>query len=326
MIYQYFKTNKNEDKLLKFFKNNPDPHTINHKIKKKISKLTEYQHYSLFCGFIFSKPRDIITKEELSHFVKYKKKRDKRVDMYFPRSNVNTSSPDKLFYLIFDNKKDLYSLVYYYLTTNEYPKQTLITKLLFLKENIQNNFLNSLRTINLTLRDYAYAQKNYDNDNIDTYQYLMEELYDVEQRYKDHIKNIDDRINSFSATKAGSYLVSVDDNILKKIYKGLELYFIDINQTTVQQFITVLKSDWESHNYVIHLKMDNIQFDYLFKLLEQLFNIKMSYANMEYSGNIENKNGKIKASSIYASASNVVKKGTDPKDKDLIKSILEAIK
>ena len=99
--------------------------------------------------------------------------------------------------------------------------------------------------------------------------------------------------------------------------------FIDQEKTSEEDFIKVFTSDSKSHNSIVYFNMDNIQFNFFINSINKFLNIKINLTSIELLGNIENKNGKIKARSIYASASNALKKGTDPKDKDLIKSILE---
>ena len=326
MIQEYFTPKKNQHKLIQFIKNNPKPNEVNLKIKRKLKKLNEYQHFCIFHAFIFSKPRELITKEELGHLVKYQKKCDYDIDLYFPRSNTNTSDPNTNYFLIFNNKKDFYFLVNYFLTTKEYPKQTLLTKLLVIKENIQNNFITPLRMINYNITAYAFDKKNYDNDNITIFRDLVEELEDLEEKYKEFYKQIENQINSFSGAKKGNYLLNAKCEILKKLYKLLEVDFIDIHKTSEQQFLEVLQCDWEKHDSIIYLKMDNIQFKYFFDCLEEYLKISIPFSNMEHSGNIENTNGKINASSIYSSSSAAEKKGTEPKKKETIKSIFENIK
>lgn len=321
MIHNYFTLKEKQYKISNFLINNQNPNTIDLSIKKKISKLNEYQHFSLFSDFFISKPLNQILKEELDHFVEVLKKTNNEIDDYFPRSNFNTSESNTDYFLVFNYKKGVSHLVNHYLNTKEYPKQTLITKLLFLKEKIQFSFIQPLTIIKPTFEYYVSNKDNINNDNIIFIRDLMDELVQIEERYLDYINKIDNKINSFSTAKTGNYLITVDDEILIKVYNGLEKNdFIDIHKTSLEQFVEVLKSDWGKHKSIIYLNMDNIQFKYFVKCLDEYFKIGFQLTHIEYSGNIENKNGKIKAKSVYTSVS---KSGMEPKDFELIKSIFE---
>ena len=68
--------------------------------------------------------------------------------------------------------------------------------------------------------------------------------------------------------------------------------------------------------------MDHIQTRYFFDCMDQYFKTKIYSTFIERAGNIENKNGKIKANNIYSSVS---KSNMDPKKHSLIKSIFEEL-
>ncbi|WP_445710837.1 hypothetical protein [Flavobacterium sp.] len=326
MINNYFKADKQHQKIRKSLLHNDSPDVTNQKIKKKISKLNEFQHFNLFCDVFIETSFYPFILENLSHFTKRRKKSSHEIDEFFPRSNSNTSNPVKDYFLTFNCKKDLTELVQNYLQTKEYPKDTLISKLLVLKEYIIKYFIEPLVIV---ISTYKYRLKESNNIFIEDDVFLfdlLEELQDIEEKYLSLINEIDSKVNSFSREIKGNYLIDTGDEILKQLYKGLEEDFIDIHETTEEEFIEVLKSDWDKHNSVIHLKMDNIQFKFLIICLEDYLNIKIQLSSIEFNKNIRNKNGIIKALSVSSSYSAAIEKETEPKQKDKIVAIFEKIK
>ncbi|MBB1195111.1 hypothetical protein DNC80_15720, partial [Flavobacterium sp. SOK18b] len=87
-----------------------------------------------------------------------------------------------------------------------------------------------------------------------------------------------------------------------------------------EDFIKVFTSDSESHNSIVYFNMDNIQFNFFINSIYKFLNIKINLTSIELLGKIENKNGKIKAKSIYVSVS---KSGMQPKNYKLIESIFK---
>jgi len=55
MIINYFQKNKDYFKIRKLLMNN-NPETTDKKIKNKIKKLNEFEHFSLFCEVFIEKP------------------------------------------------------------------------------------------------------------------------------------------------------------------------------------------------------------------------------------------------------------------------------
>lgn len=321
MIHNYFTLNEKQFKIKRFFLENKNQRIIDLSIKKKISKLNEYQHLSLLCDLFMSKPLIQITKEELEYFTLTFKKTEGEADDYWPRSNFATSDPTKDYYVVFNHKIKLYFLVDYYLTTTEYPKQTLICKLLFIKEKILTNLINTLTFIKLNFQRYYYDEKNYNNDNYVLIEDLLDELDQNEKNYLDYISAIDAKINSFSDSKKLNYLINTNNETLLELYNRLEKNdFIDIHKTSSEQFINVLKLDWHEHESIIHFQMDHIQFNFFINHLNNFLKIKITLSLIEKAENIYNKNGSIKANSVYTSVS---KSKMLPKDAELIKSIFD---
>lgn len=70
MIANYFQKSKEYFKIRKSIILDYNPEKTNKKIKKRISKLNEFEHFSLFCEVFIEKPLFPFTKEYLSHFTK----------------------------------------------------------------------------------------------------------------------------------------------------------------------------------------------------------------------------------------------------------------
>lgn len=316
MIYNYFKTKKKQAyEILDFFKHNQNYDVVDFKIKKKISKLNEFQFIRLLCDFILYKSFDFkqITEEELEYFIK----KDTIPNIVFEREIFFTEIENNL-----NCKKKLKKLFNYYLNTKEYPKEVLKTKLLCLKDfTSKSDLSHELSIINLNLESYINNEKN---KNLNKIKHLFFELINFEKEKNNYINQIDNKINSFSKAKTGNYLISVPDDMLRKLYRELEkVDFIELDRTSEKEFIEVLKADWENHKSIIYFKMDNIQFNYFIKRFEQEFDTKIQMTSIEYAGNIENKNGKIIADSVYASNS---KGKMGAKKSDLIDQIFDKIK
>lgn len=326
MIYNYFQINKKQNQILTSLLQSENPDVTNLKLKKKISKLNEFQHFSLFFEVFIETSFHPFIKEGFSHFTITLNKTHNEIDEYFPRSNFNTSESEKDYFLVFNCKKDLRNLVHYYLNTKEYPRETLTTKLLVVKENILKYFIGPLSIIIPTFKNRLQKSDKLFNENTVYLWDLINELEDLEEKYQNYIYEIDSKINSFSREKKGNYLIDINDELLKKLYSELEKNdFIDIHKTSQEEFIKVLKSDWDKHNSIIHLKMDNIQFSYLIDCLSEDLKINIQLSSIELACNIKNKNGLINSLSVSSSYSNSKRKGTMPKRHKDIESIIKNV-
>lgn len=325
MIHNYFKPKKNQYKLLKFLITKPSSNKVDLKIKKKISNLNEYQYFSLFSDFIFTKTINLMTIEELEHFFNFEETIHYQ-DNYLPFSDIDTEELFKEIDIVFNCKNELENLVEYHLNTKEYPKQTIITKLNFIRENIINAFLNDLSISKSLISAFLKRNdliKEYDAKT-DFVKMILIEITKFEKKLLSLENQINDTINNFSTKRKGNYLINVKDEIIEKLYIGLKKYdFIDIDKTSQKQFLEVLKLDWTKHKSIIYLKLDNIQFNYFIKCCEKYLNIKIALTNLEDAKNIKTKNGSINAKSMYSSKS---RSNTTPKENDYINSIFEEIK
>lgn len=157
-------------------------------------------------------------------------------------------------------------------------------------------------------------------DRISVIEFLIKALeYNLFKR-----KELEVIFNSSEIDNINNYNIKVSDSILKKLYSQLEKYeFIDIEKTSNEDFCKVLKSDWYTHNSLIHLNMDNIQTNFFFKTINEFLSIDIKITSLEKARNIKNKNGFIKSSSIYASTS---KSLSLPKSSDVIINLIKKVK
>lgn len=328
MLHSFFKFKDKHYKTLDYIKNNLNSQQNTLSIKKKINKLNEYQFHFLFCDLLYNHPIEHLTLDTLKLFFE---KRETIIieDDYVPFELSNKdriSIPITDTYVVFNYKKELESLVDYYLDSTEYPKETFITKLVVLSDKILEEISYPASIVKNYFLEYIEREENINNGNKVFYSMLIiDELENYEKNILKLYDKIQEKISNISnpISRNGNYFITTNDEILKKLYYGLEKFmFIDHNKTTLKQFIEVLKLDWQSHNSVIILEMDNIQFRYFVKCFEHFLNSNLYITSFEYSGNIENKNGKIKANAVYVSVS---KSNILPKKNELIKSIFEEL-
>lgn len=324
MIYNYFQISKKQNQMLTSLLQSENPDVINLKLKKKISKLNEFQHFNLFFDVFIKTSFHPFIKEGFSHFTKTLDKTHNEIDVYFPRSNFNTSDSETDYFLVFNCKKDLQNLVHYYLNTKEYPRETLITKLLVVKENILKYFIDPLSIILPTFKNRLQKSDKLYNENTVYLRDLINELEDIEEKYQNYINEIDSKINSFSREMKGNYLIDINDELLKKLYQGLNKYdFIDIDRTSEEDFIKVFKSDWKDHNSVIHFKITNVELKFFIKCFNEDLNQKIPLTFFETAGNIKTKDRTFKASNLYSGGKQ--SENNSPNIK-IISSIFEKIK
>lgn len=324
MIYNYFQINKKQNQMLTSLLQSENPDVTNLKLKKKISKLNEFQHFSLFFEVFIETSFHPFIKEGFSHFTNTLDKTHNEIDEHFPRSNFNTSDSEKVYFLVFNCNKDLYNLVHYYLNTKEYPRDTLKTKLLVVKENILKYFIGPLSVIIPTFKNRLQKSDKLFNENTVYLWDLINELEDIEEKYQNYINEIDSKIISFSREKKGNYLIDINDELLKKLYQGLNKYdFIDIDRTSEEDFIKVLKYDWKDHNSIIHFKITNIEFKHLINYFNKYFNTELYLTFIESANNIKIKDRVFKANSFYSGGSQSENNSINIKT---IESIFEQIK
>ena len=79
--------------------------------------------------------------------------------------------------------------------------------------------------------------------------------------------------------------------------------FIDIYKTSAKNFIDVFKLDFESHNSVVDLNMDYIQFKHFITLFQKHLKLDNLLATIENAGNVTTKGKEIIAYKIRTSYS-----------------------
>jgi hypothetical protein len=324
MLTNYFQKSKKYFKIRKLLMLENNSITTDKKIKKRISKLNEFEHFSLFCEVFTETSFYPFTKENLSHFTKKRKKTDYKIDDFFPRSNSNTTNSNKDYFLIFNCNKDFQKLIINHLKTKEYSKDTLINKLLIIKDYVLECFLDPLTILIPTLKNQLGKTNKLFIEN-DTYICdLIEELTQIEEKYIELTNRVENKIHSFSKNIKGNYQIDLKNEILEKLYKELDKFdFIDINKTSKDDFLNVLKLDWSYHNSIIYMRLNNIDFKYFILSFEKYFKNKIYLTFIEEAKNIKTINGDVTAKSIAVSFS---KSKQNSENFEIIDSIFEKIK
>ena len=339
MIANYFQKNKEYFKIRKSIILDYNPEKTNKKIKKRISKLSEFEHFSLFCEVFIEKPLFPFTKEYLSHFTKKRKKSNHKIYDFFPRSNSNTSNSSKDYYLVFNCNKDFEELIINHLTTKEYSTETLVKKLLIIKEYLLQYFLDPLEILIPTLKNQLKKTNKLFIEN-DTFIFdLIEELEHNKKNYDNLLNSIENKIKSLSNDSIennqiknnsslkkikGNYQIEVKNEVLEEIYNELNRYdFIDIDRTSKEDFIKVFKLDWKDHDSVIHFKITNVEVKFFIECFDEDLNEKIPLTFIEHAGNIKTKDRIFKASTLYSGGSQ--SENNSPNIK-IIRSIFEKIK
>lgn len=327
MIYNYFRSKEKPRKILNFLINNQNPNIIDLSIKKKISKLNEFQFICLLGDVILHNHLSSLTIQTLECFFQYED-----YENVFPFLNPEDTDDEDIKRLIekevcFNCKYELNYLIEYLLNTEEYPKQTQIHKLKFLNEKIIETIW---RDLNIIQSIFSYYIENKENkNNIEKLNFIILILDAIENFKKLLSANIDtleEEIKKLSNPnyKKESVFLKVDEEVLKKIYfKLVKNEFIDMDKTFLAHFIEVFTLDCNSHNSIIYFEMDNIQFRYFIDCINDHFNTKISMSSIQYSGKIKCKNGIINARSVNTSYN---KKLSEPKKHEIIKNIFDDLK
>lgn len=241
--------------------------------------------------------------------------------------------------LAFNCKAELSKLLAFYLEMREYPKETHSHMLLVLSDKIYEHISYPLSIFKSALINHIdnvnIEVNNFDNKKIS----FLLDINEALEKYENHLEKLQSQIHkkvmiltksknvNKHGNKNGNYQISINNGDLRNLYKSLEkIMLIDQNKTSLNQFIEVFENDWESHNSIIHLEMDNILFKYFIDCLETYFDIKIQLSTIEYSAKIANKNGIIKANAIYSSMAQYRKFTKERDDIKILKSMFEKIK
>ena len=365
MINKYFKCDRKLQKLSHSLISFDNSNKIKKKLIKKISKLNEFQFIMLFNGFIIEKGIDEVTENELMLFIltdkiHYPNNPHLGIDIYeneylsddelkeiknsgitlthesFNCKNKIEKLVKNLFIVPYqiDNYSEeplLNEQLKRYNESSmeflkEFPTNTQITKLNYLRDKIINNFLTEISilshyiTKNISLKNTETNKKNY-------LIFILEKILKLEEKLIELDEVIVTKINSYNVKRDGNYFIDTNTELLKKLYSELEKSdFIDIHKTSQEEFIEVLKSDWDEHNSIIHLKMDGIQFGYFIECVFYYLKVRIQLSSIEYAGNIKTKNGIINARSVSSSYSKSKKQEKKPKREKDLQSIFEKLK
>lgn len=329
MLYSYFQYSKNHDKFTKYLQSTHIEPKENLSIIRKISEFNEFQFLTLLAEvknkYGFDGPLIIDTLNyffyldldvelgnqhysfELRHYNELDSRKDLKLEL---KANLNCSY-------------ELDHLIDYLFETSEYSKQSKIRKLTELSNRVLNYMFHDLFEIKYFFTELCENKNNYNDERLEIFILINKALEDYGNHLSMSIDSLEEKIENLSKLNFTNEksLLNIDNKILKKIYFGLEKHmFIDQEKTSVEDFIKVFTIDSTSHNSIVHFNMDNIQFNYFINSIYKFLNIKINLTSIEHMGNIENKNGKIKAKSIYVSVS---KSGMKPKNYKLIESFFE---
>lgn len=338
--YSYFKQrNKRYNKAVKEIYN--DLSEINAETFRAIGRLNESQFFIFLANYIFYFRFTDIDITTLQHFfcIRYNQTIENDDPLPFQDykeiEEVKELSITSEKSLDFNCKKELSKLVMFYLEIREYPKETHSHMLLVLLDKIYEHISYPLNIFKCALIDYVDNVNIEDNNfDIKKISFLLE-INGALAEYENYLEELQSQIyekvavltKSKNGSKKGNYQIDINSGVLHKLYYSLEkIMFIDQNKTSLNQFIEVFENDWESHNSIIYLEMDNILFKYFIEFLETYFDIKIQLSTIEYSAKIANKYGLIKASRIYSSIAQYRKFPKDREDINNLKSIFEKIK
>lgn len=308
-------------------------------IKAKIKNLYDYNFLKLFRQIQTFLPINDMKNEELYFFF------NKKVYTHFAYESFTSEDENSDDYPIFfymdyvtlNCKLKVYRIVEKLLNTKKIPIHILVSELFTLKDFIINEILSNLDYVLNSIAEYSknsLVEINYD--------YILVSLQ-IDKVINDHKYNLTNCLDLITlkleqltsepheSNKKNSfeknYNITLDDKLINKLYNELERNeFIDIFETSYDQFVEVLKKDWHSHKSVIHLKMDNIQIGFFLLNLKKHLQLEFSLSKIELANNIYTKKGVFNARSVSSSFSESKRKGTEPKRKKDIISIFEKLK
>lgn len=339
MTIRYYTQDNDFSSIIDFFINqlSKQDNEQSKLIKTKIKVLYDHNFFKLFKQVINLVPIKDMKNDELSFFVK-EKVFSHFISDDFSYENIDDYSKTFLIdYVNLNCNLKIYKILERLLNNKKVPLDILETELFTLKDFIISENLSNLDYVLNSFSEYLKTSIEYENyekilismkiiDIINTHKYHLMNYLDLITLKLEEI-NIKASKSNESIKKSNNYdLGMIDDKILINLYNELERNeFINIFETSCDQFIVVLKKDWDEHNSIIHLKMDNIQLNFFLRNLNKHLKIKLSLSKIEQAKNIYNKNGILKAYSVSASYSESLRKGTEPKRKKEILSIFKKL-
>jgi len=157
--------------------------------------------------------------------------------------------------------------------------------------------------------------------------YFLNISYLKSENYPLTCEEVNDMIEGINFRKSleDCFKIQSTDLILKNLYYQLNRYEkISSQKTTIQDFLNVFKLPWSSHTSIIHFELDHPQTQLLFLKMNEILGIKLPFQQVERSKKIKNKNGFIKANSLYSSGSRNKSTSYLPKHGELIIEIVES--
>lgn len=294
MMYSYKLVDDQYDDLLYSLLFDPIFIGDNTYFREEIKKVDETNFLSLFYEFTREKSINNLSIIDLECFFTL------RISTYF-----ENGKPINATYATINFKKVIRENIINLLSKKINSKKHLIYKLLEIKEEITKLNIPMLNYIIILLSDYCDLDQSFEESKkIHFLLNIINGLKDYKDDLKKLIDEIDTKINSLSPLKKGNYNINVDDENLLKIYNNLEKNdFIDIYKTSAKNFIDVFKLDFESHNSVVDLNMDYIQFKHFITLFQKHLKLDNLLATIENAGNVTTKGKEIIAYKIRTSYS-----------------------
>ncbi|WP_158729169.1 MULTISPECIES: hypothetical protein [unclassified Flavobacterium] len=318
---------------------------INVKTFSLIGKLNESQFFLFLSNYIYYFRFEDIDITTLKHFfyIHYDHSIENNQPLPFQdnqkfkneeKSNIITEAS-----IAFNCKKELSKLIAFHLEMREYPKETHSHLLLVLSDKIYEHISYPLSIFKIALINHIdNLDIEVDNFDIKKISFLLDINGELE-KYENHLEKLQSQIHkkvmvlttsknvNNHGNKNGNYQINMSNGDLRNLYKNLEkIMLIDQNKTSLNQFIEVFENDWESHNSIIYLEMDNILFKHFIDFIKTYFDIKIELSTIEYSAKIANKNGIIKANAIYSSMAQYRRFTKERDDIKILKSMFEKIK
>lgn len=182
------------------------------------------------------------------------------------------------------------------------------------REKVRDYYVSCLETFEI-LTNQKYLKINYSLYNLEALKQWIKSI---------NIKNLS-IANEILAEN--NFDLDIQDNNLEILFKGLKCNgFIDTIKTNYKDFCNVLKLDWNTHESILHLEMDHPHTKFFFNALSEKLNLEISFRKIESSKKIKNKNGFIKASSLYSSTSRHKRYSQPSPNRILILEVLKNLK
>lgn len=160
------------------------------------------------------------------------------------------------------------------------------------QKRVRDYYISCLNTFEI-LTSQQYIKINYSLYNVNALKKWVKTL---------NLENLNSTTNQILAEN--NFDLKIQEHNLEILYKGLKQKgFVDPIKTSYEDFSNVFTLDWNSHESILYLEFDHPQTKFFFNKLNVKLDLKLSFRKIESSKKIKNKNGLIKAASLYSSTS-----------------------